>query len=256
MDEGWTRWLLEQYGFELINIRNGDFRALPLGERFDIIILPEPGRQSLLEGFSTGTVPPKYSSGIGAQGVRALDEFVRGGGTLVCLNRASRFAVQELHLPVEDVVSDLPRDQYFASGSILELIVDTAHPVMAGTPPKAKVYVGRSPVFTAQEGFQGMALAKYQDAGSPLLSGYLLGEEHLNAHAAALDVHHGKGHVVLFGFRPQWRGQSFGTFRMLFNAALFHGEIASRAQGSPGFWSPPPVSEKGPDEPEKKSGGL
>jgi hypothetical protein len=64
-------------------------------------------------------------------------------------------------------------------------------------------------------------LAKYQDTGSPLLSGYLIGEKYLAGKAAALDVQLDRGHVVLLGFRPQWRGQSFGTMKVLFNAALF-----------------------------------
>ena len=254
MDEGWSRWLFEQYGFELIPIRNGDFRAAPLGDRFDVIVFAEPGRQSMLEGYPKGTVPPRYAGGLGAEGVRALDEFVRGGGTWVCLNRASELAIRELHLPVKNVVADLERDEYFISGSILEVIVDTAHPVMAGMPPRAKVYVGRSPVFTTTEGFEGVALAKYQDAGSPLLSGYLLGEEHLNKYAAALDVRHGEGHVILFGFRPQWRGQSFGSFRMLFNAALFHGDVASQAEGRRGFWKAPPIPEPAPPKEETGDG--
>ena len=82
-------------------------------------------------------------------------------------------------------------------------------------------------------------LAKYQTEGSPLLSGYLIGEKFLQGRAAALDVRLGNGHVVLIGFRPQWRGQPFGTFRMLFNAALYHGAIAAAANGTPGFWNPP-----------------
>jgi ribosomal protein S18 acetylase RimI-like enzyme len=64
-------------------------------------------------------------------------------------------------------------------------------------------------------------LARYQESGSPLLSGYLIGESYLHGKAAALDVPLGDGHVVLIGFRPEWRGQPFGTFRVLFNAALF-----------------------------------
>ena len=70
---------------------------------------------------------------------------------------------------------------------------------------------------------KGTVLAKYADSGSPLASGYLLGEQYLQGKAAALDVELGRGHVVLLGFRPQWRGQSFGTFRVIFNAALYGG---------------------------------
>ncbi|MFQ5790015.1 MAG: M14 family zinc carboxypeptidase, partial [Acidobacteriota bacterium] len=179
MDEGWTRWLLEQYDFEFVNIRNADFRAGSLGERFDVIIFADRGRQTILEGFPKGTVPPRYEGGIGAAGARALDEFVRAGGTLVCLSRSSELAIQELHLPVKNVVADKKREEFFVGGSILEVTVDPAHPVMAGMPSKAKVFFNRSPVLTTTEGFGGVALAKYQQAGSPLLSGYLLGEDHI-----------------------------------------------------------------------------
>ena len=92
---------------------------------------------------------------------------------------------------------------------------------MAGVPEKAAVFVDGSPVFETLEGFKGTVLARYQDTGSPLLSGYLIGESHLQGKAAALDVQLDAGHVILLGFRPQWRGQSFGTFKVLFNAALY-----------------------------------
>jgi ribosomal protein S18 acetylase RimI-like enzyme len=92
---------------------------------------------------------------------------------------------------------------------------------MAGMPDEAAVFFDSSPVFETLEGFQGTVLARYQETGSPLRSGFLLGESHLAGRAAALDVGHGDGHVVLIGFRPQWRGQTFGTFRVLFNAALY-----------------------------------
>ena len=124
-------------------------------------------------------------------------------------------------------MGDLESHEFFSSGSILEVLVDRTHPVMAGLPERAKLTVTNSPVFTTTADFEGTALAKYADAGSPLLSGYLLGEEHLHGYAAGLDVFHGKGHVVLLGFRPQWRGQSFGTFKTLFNSLLYHGHDAS-----------------------------
>jgi ribosomal protein S18 acetylase RimI-like enzyme len=97
---------------------------------------------------------------------------------------------------------------------------DPSQPVMAGMPQTAAVFADSSPVFETLDGFTGHVLAHYQDAGSPLLSGYLIGEEHLNGKAAALDVDVDAGHVVLIGFRPEWRDQPFGTFRVLFNAAI------------------------------------
>jgi len=241
MDEGWTRWLFDDYGFSYTTITNADFAAGGLGQRFDVIILASDPPDLLLNGYAKGSVPPRYEGGIGAEGVRSLDAFVREGGTLVCLSQSANLAIQQLHLPVRNVVSGVSRRDFFASGSILEVITDPAHPVMAGMPERAKVFFDTSPVFTTLEGFEGAALAKYTPAGSPLLSGYLLGEKHLQGYAAALDVKHGRGHVVLLGFRPQWRGQPVGTFRVLFNAALFGREVAAKALGTAGFWSPPPA---------------
>lgn len=115
---------------------------------------------------------------------------------------------------------------------------------MSGMPPRAKVVVGRSPVFTTDEGFQGAVLAKYPRDGSPLLSGYLLGEEHLQGYASALEVAHGDGRVVLLGMKPQWRGQPFGNFRILFNAALYGAGVAAAAPPNPDFREAPEEDEE------------
>jgi len=239
IDAGWTRWLLERYGFAFTSVRNADVHAGRLADRYDVLILPATYPSALMNGYARGTVPPRYAGGLGTEGIREIDAFVRAGGTLVCMNRTSDLCIEQLHLPAVDVVADVGRDEFFSSGSILEARVDTGHPVMAGMPERGKIFFDRSPVFTVTEDFEGSALAAYPDDGSPLLSGYLLGEGHLQGLAAALDVRHGKGHVILLGFRPQWRGQPFGTFRILFNAALFHGAVARAARGTEGFWTPP-----------------
>jgi hypothetical protein len=239
MDEGWTEWLLDEHGFQYAVVTNAEIRAGNLASRFDVILLASDRGSSIREGFAPGTVPARYAGGLGDEGARALDVFVRAGGTLVCLNQSAGYAIAALHLPVRDVVDTLPSRSYFASGSILEVTTDPAHPVMAGMPERAKVFVDESPVFATLEGFEGAALAKYASAGSPRLSGYLLGEKHIQGYAAALDVKHERGHVVLIGFRPQWRGQPFGTFRVVFNAALFGGEVARNARGTDGFWASP-----------------
>ena len=244
MDEGWTRWLLEMYDFDFASLYNADVLAGGLRDRYDVIIIADMGAGTILNGFARGSVPPRYEGGIGGRGVRELDAFVRGGGTLVTLNNASMFAIRQFHLPVRNVTTDLESADYFMSGSIVEMEVDPSHPVMSGMPERARVVVERSPVFTTEEGFEGAILAKYPEDGSPLLSGYLLGEEHLQGYAAALDVAHGDGRVVLLGMRPQWRGQPFGNFGILFNAALYGAGVAAAAPSNPGFWEAPEEEEE------------
>ena len=166
------------------------------------------------QGVST---PVDLTAGNEAR-VRAIDEFVRAGGTLVCFNRSSSFAVDQLKLPVKNVVTGLQRTQFFVGGSLLNVTVDVSHRVMAGMPERAAVYYDSGPVFETLEGFRGTILAKYPDNESPLASGFLQGEKYIQGKAAAVDVELGAGHVILLGFRPQWRGQPFGTFRVIFNA--------------------------------------
>ena len=235
MDMGWTRWLLDNFEIPYTRIRNADFVAGNLEDRFDVILMASERPSTILNGYAKGQAPPRYEGGLSGMGVRNLDAFVSQGGTLVCMNQSSDFAIKSLYLPVKDVTDSLARKDFFTGGSIMEVSANTNHPVMAGMPERANIFVYGSPVFTTLKGFKGQTLAKYQSNGSPLLSGYLLGSKYLNDHAAALDVEHGKGHVILLGFRPQWRGQPMGTFRILFNAALFGGELSSQQASSSKF---------------------
>jgi len=247
MDEGWTRWVLERYGFALVSLHPEDFRS-PLRDKVDVVILadgatpplagaggrgagapPEgvaapAGARGQAGGRMGGTaraVRPEYAYALTQDDLAGFEKFLHGGGTLVCFNGAWRFAEQQFKLPVKNAVEGLRPEEFFLRGSIVEVLTDPTHPVMAGMLEKAAVFVDGSPVFETLEGFKGRVLAKYAETGSPLLSGYLIGEKYLQGKAAALDVELGQGHVVLIGFRPQWRGQPFGTFRVVFNAALF-----------------------------------
>jgi zinc carboxypeptidase len=239
MDEGWTRWLLERFDFRFSSLYNADVRAGELNDRFDVIVIADMRAGQILNGFQQGSVPPRYAGGIGPEGVRHLDTFVRSGGTLVTINGSTAFAISELHLPVRNVVADLESEDFFMAGAIVEIQTDPSHPLMAGMEERAKVVVGRSPVFTTEEGFEGRAVAKYGEQGSPLVSGYLLGEEYLQGYAAALDVRHGDGQVILLGMKPQWRGQPFGSFRVLFNAVLYSRAVADAVTPNADFWEAP-----------------
>jgi hypothetical protein len=249
MDEGWTEWLFDTYAYKYSLITPADVRAGNLGARFDVIVV---GSQSLTGGGRGG----RGGGGGGAGGgrgrgaapdstappdstVRAIDEFVRGGGTVVTWNQGASSAIAALRLPVRNVVAGIPRNQYFTGGSIMRVTTDPAHPVMSGMPATADVFVSGSPVFTTLDGFEGSVLAKYPADASPLRSGFLSGEKLMQGYAAALDVKRDKGHVVLIAFQPQWRGQPIGTFRVVFNSAFFAGEVAAQAKGTPGFWTAP-----------------
>jgi hypothetical protein len=230
MDEGWTRWVLEQYGFSYVLVHPEDFKT-PVADKIDVLIVADDARVPIAGapgggrgGATAGAgraVRPEYAYQLTSADLQGFDRFVRNGGTLVCLSNASTFAIQQFNLPVRNVVAGLRPEDFFLRGSIVEVTTDPSHPVMAGMPSRAAVFVDGSPVFETSEGFKGSVIARYAESGSPLLSGYLIGEKHLQGKAAALDVQVGDGHIILIGFRPTWRGQPFGTFRVLFNAALY-----------------------------------
>ncbi|MDH4065174.1 MAG: M14 family zinc carboxypeptidase, partial [Acidobacteriota bacterium] len=185
MDEGWTRWMLERYGFDVVSLSPQDVRRAPLSDLIDSLVIADEAR-GLLDGYATGVVPAQYEGGLGTDGVRAIDAFVRAGGTLVCFNRSTAFAIEQFGLPVKNVIEGTKRQEFFTGGSVLAVSATTTHPVMAGMPERAAIFVDGSPAFETLDGFTGEVLARYQDTGSPLLSGYLLGERFLNTRAAAL----------------------------------------------------------------------
>jgi hypothetical protein len=245
MDQGWTEWLLDTHDFKYTLIAPSDLRAGNLSSRFDVIIFASQGlgggggRGGRGGGGGGGAPPAGTAQPPMDSATVAVDAFVRGGGTVVVWNQGTGSFISALRLPVRNVLAGISRDDYFTGGSIMQVTTDPSHPVMAGMPSRADVFVSGSPVFTTLDGFQGSVLAKYQREGSPLRSGFLRGEKYMHGYAAALDVKLDRGHVVLIAFQPQWRGQPTGTFRVVFNSAFFAGDVAARAAGAAGFWTPP-----------------
>jgi hypothetical protein len=216
MDAGWTKWVLERFGFEFTSLNTADITG-NLKERIDVLVLGDE-RRGILPGGGFGRAQAPTAEDDAR--IKALDAFVRAGGTLVALSGGASATIDQLKLPVKNVLNGLTRQQFFAGGSVMRVTTDPSQPVMAGMPTDADIFVFGSPAFETSVGFEGAVLASYPAEGSPLRSGYLLGEKYLQGKAAAVDVKHGDGRVILIGFRPQWRGQPFGTFRVLFNAIL------------------------------------
>lgn len=236
MDAGWTRWLLDNFGIPYTILRKSDFSTNDLKDRVDVVLLASEWPGFIERGYPQGQAPPRYVGGLGELESRTLNTFVNKGGTLVCLNESSNYAIKALHLPVKNNVEEVERNLFFTGGSILEVEANTTHPIMAGMPESAYIFVDGSPVFSTLPDFKGEVLSRYQLQDSPLRSGYLVGENYLNGQAASLDVSHGKGHVILFGYRPQWRGQSMGTYRTLFNALLYSDSVAKDHKLSADDW--------------------
>jgi hypothetical protein len=223
MDEGWTRYVLDYQSrcLSYLSLEDKEARAGNLRAKFDTIIIPDQTPRAIFEGYKAGAMPAEITGGLGADGVKALREFVEAGGTLVCLNRASDFAIEQLKLPVRDVTEGLKRTEFYAPGSILRTEIDTSHPLAAGMPRESIAWVENSPVFEISdpgEAARVRIIARYPANSDPLLSGWLLGGERLKGKAALVEVQLGRGRVILFGFRPQYRGQSLATYPLFFNA--------------------------------------
>jgi hypothetical protein len=145
---------------------------------------------------------------------------VEQGGTLICLNRASDFAIEQFKLPVRNVVDGLPRTEFYVPGSILRIELKANDPITKGMPKESIAWVENSPVFEVLElsTLEMRVIAWYPKDKDPLLSGWLLGGDRIKGKAALVEVGMGKGRIILFGFRPQYRGQSLATYPLFFNA--------------------------------------
>jgi hypothetical protein len=228
MDEGWTRFLLEMFAFPYTSLMDAEIKKGNLKARYDTIILPQDSPEIIMGEIPPryrrfiSAVPPDYRSGIGNDGVNALKEFVKNGGTLVALGEASNFAIEKFGLGVRDDLANLDSKEFFCPGSTLKVHFDNTHPLAYGMPQEGCVVFYSSLVFSvtaSQNSEQYETVARYQDKDI-LQSGWLIGEDHLVGMPAMIDVEYGKGRVVLIGFRTQHRCQTHGTFKLLFNAML------------------------------------
>ena len=235
MDEGWTRYVLEQFDVPYTTIENKDVRGGNLRSRFDTIILADQEAESIVNGHAAGTMPPEYAGGIGFEGVTALRAFVESGGTLVTIDGASTLPIRYFNIPVSDALDGVRNTEFYCPGSLLKLKIDTNQPLMAGMPAEQAAFFVNGRAFDVGARAQGVrVLARYSEASDLLMSGWINGGTRIAGKPAALDVTIGRGRVVLTGFGVQFRGQPHGTFKFLFNPILesaVDGAATSSSQG-------------------------
>ena len=224
IDEGWTRWVLEEHEFPYRNLTDPEIRAGDLAEWYDAIILPDMKASRMIEGHAEGSLPPEYVGGIGLEGVANLRTFVEQGGTLICLNWATEVPMKHFGLEITNALEPNQSNpqksagtEFFCPGSLLRVFVETTHPIGYGLEREMAVFFKSGPAFEARS---GKGVAAYPNF-NPLMSGWIEGEKRILQKGALWDVKLGKGHVILFGFKPQHRAQSHGTFKLLFNAIYY-----------------------------------
>jgi hypothetical protein len=220
MDEGWTRWMFDVNRVPFTSIVDRDVRAGNLNARFDVIILPDQNPGQMTRGLGQN-YPDSLQGGLGAAGATALAAFVENGGTLLAFNQASNYAIEALKLPVKNVLEGVRTTDFYAPGSILAVEIKRDHPIAASmTAPVPAIWFENGPAFEITDPARAAAVATYPASGDVLLSGWLLGGSRLSGKAALVDVTVGKGHAVLYGFRPQYRGQSMATQPLIWGAIL------------------------------------
>ncbi len=242
MDEGWTRWLLEDFAFEYRSLFDAELRAGNLSRDYDVIILPADNLGRMTgegvggRGGGPSSYPPEYRSGFGQEGVDALEAFVESGGTLVTFAEAGDLAIEGFELPVRNVVDGLPGREFWSPGSTLKVKVDNHHPASYGMPEDAlATFLANNQVYAVVPGPTSHRVERvvtFVDRDI-LQSGWLLGEDVIANRATMISVEHGEGRVVMIGFRAQHRAQTHGTFKLLFNS-LMSGPTADGAVAAGG----------------------
>jgi hypothetical protein len=232
MDEGWTRWLLEEFGFAYTSVHNADLQAGGLRAKYDAIVIPDQPANSIESGHRAGSMPQEYTGGLGAKGAAALKEFAEAGGTLIFLNGATDYAISRLGVAAKTVTPSRGgrggdpdaaggdrtsgSSEFYGPGSLLNVSVDTRSPLAYGVPANIAIWSEQSPAWDTQL----PVVARYPESGI-LASGWLVGEKVISNRAALIDAPLGSGHAILFGMRPQYRAQSYLTFKMFFNALVY-----------------------------------
>ncbi len=217
MPAGWTRWVFDQHGLAYDTLHDRQIREGNLRRRYDVIVFQDQQPNQIRNGWPAGVLPPEYTGGLGEEGVAALRRFVEEGGRLIAIESATDFAIDVFGLPVSNAVAGLRPEDFYIPGSILRLTLDPAHPINRGLGTETIAWFWRSSRAFDVRDPSVRVVARYGE-GDLRLSGWVLGADRIAGKPAIVEARVGRGSVVLFGFQPNYRGQSIATWPLLFNA--------------------------------------
>ena len=229
MPEGWFRFVLDSYEIPYDILHWDDIREGDLSP-YGVIFLPPGGGSPLevVEGRGAGSeqrfrpygpTPAEYAGGIGEEGVAALEQFVEEGGVLFTWSGAWRFLAEYMGVAAAAVNDGLAATEFNIPGSLLRVSVDTDNPLGYGLEPETAIFFWRDSAWPID--VPGAEVVARYPAGDLLMSGWIQGEDYLVNQAAMLEIPRGRGRMVMTGFYPEYRGQAYLTYRLLFNAIFY-----------------------------------
>jgi Zinc carboxypeptidase len=228
MDEGWTRFVFDTFNVPFQTVREGGLSEGNLRPRFDTIVLPSDRTREPAEPATE-----EATRGISDTGYRNLARFVEDGGTLICFDGSCAPLIKQWRLPLRNILEGLRSSEFYCPGSILRVDLDTSHPIARTMMKETDVYFTNSSAFELtntprpisdgpQTPWPVRVVARYAK-DDVLQSGWLLGEDKIEDRIALAEIQMGPGRIILFGFRPQHRGQTWGTFPLIWNAVNLSG---------------------------------
>ena len=240
MSSGWVRWIFEQYHFPFTLVYPKEIDTTGLQDKYDVIVFVDGAIPAIRVEAPTGFVPPEpktedipaeFHSQLGritaSKSIPSLKAFLESGGTIVTIGSSANLAYH-LKLPVKNALVEmvngkernLPGEKFYIPGSVMQVDLDNNNSANWGMGKKADVYFSTSPVFKllpdaiAQEEITPLA---WYASDKTLRSGWAFGQSYLQDGVAAFVAKVGKGKLFVYGPEITFRGQTHGTYKMLFN---------------------------------------
>jgi hypothetical protein len=226
MDEGWMRWVFDDFEIPYQRIRNEQLRAGELSELIDVLVIPSITGRTINLGLKTSEIPDPMAGGIDPEGSLAVEAFVRQGGKLITMDSSATWAIDLFRFPIVDATKGAKG--FSCPGSVLRGITQD-NLLTAGLDHDQALFFSGSaawrPMTKAEmdaASLESQTITSYLKYAPTrlLLSGFIEGPETIQGQHAWISLQHGQGTVHLFGFRPHYRAWSQTTFHLLFRAML------------------------------------
>jgi hypothetical protein len=239
MSSGWVRWIFEQYHFPFNLVYAREIDAAQLNEKYDVIVFVEGAIPALRAEPSPweekepkeDDIPAEFKERVGKltlqKSIPALQKFLNNGGRIVTIGSSANLAYH-LNLPVKNALVEmvvgkekpLPGEKFYIPGSVMQIDVDHNYAPNWGMNNKADVYFSASPVFKLAPdaiAHKDITPLAWYSSATTLRSGWAFGQAYLQDGVAAFEANVGKGKLFVYGPEITFRGQTHGTYKMLFN---------------------------------------